>query len=508
MVDLLQTTDGKVVIKHGGDGMSSPENVDRSLELSRNEKIVAIITSACGSCPPKYTIKETNILEDIGKGNFERIDEVAEMRADNFAPHLVMHESEIAKKRDEIIKSTRTELTTIKELKGKLPETQFRDLLMGNGERKDSPLYAAALELRVGKGKVEYVDDIIWTTGEFQNAGILRISESKTRKRIDTNSGIKYVIPGYIGRTLKGEETTLGRNTSDLTGMFIAYVLGKSNSPVKLYITYKKEDGIKRVDPKIDSISEIIKRMTVRELRNLSGLGDYALHPKVAQYLSDSNVIMNIRSFLPGSSVGTYVEKERIISANEIFTGLVASKIYYVYVKKPGLNEMKGVMRRMLRIMERKYLINTEQYPGSMDEQAIIFKLTGTQLDEVGSLDNLVYDIKKVAGEKAEVYVEQHSSSLIAAGQALGEPRNHDIGSEIAILLNALGIGVGFEIKSKDKDYYIYEIPTDKALIAVKSINQVYLKDKLRPFPEGYLSNLRKIYEQKGMPFPFGNVLN
>ena len=78
----------------------------------------------------------------------------------------------------------------------------------------------------------EYIDDVIVTNENFGNATPImnatyhftniKIEQSLSRNKIP-------IIPGFIGKTINGETTTLGRGGSDLSATIIGQCIEASD---------------------------------------------------------------------------------------------------------------------------------------------------------------------------------------------------------------------------------------------------------------------------------------
>jgi aspartate kinase len=95
--------------------------------------------------------------------------------------------------------------------------------------------------------------------------------------------GIVPVIAGFVGRTMDGKITTLGRGGSDTTAFIIAEAL---NADEVVLVT--DADGIMSGDPKIVSNSKWLSEIDVSTLVGLADSGAKFIHSKALKYKPQS----------------------------------------------------------------------------------------------------------------------------------------------------------------------------------------------------------------------------
>lgn len=115
--------------------------------------------------------------------------------------------------------------------------------------------------------------------------------------------GIVPVAPGFIGRTITGFVTTLGRNGSD----YSATVIGAALDCTEVSI-YTDVDGVLTADPRLVSNARLLTSLTYAEAARLSWFGAKVLHPRTLIPIAPRNIPVRVRnSFRPhirGTVVG------------------------------------------------------------------------------------------------------------------------------------------------------------------------------------------------------------
>jgi aspartate kinase len=167
---------------------------------------------------------------------------------------------------------------------GKLEKRELDDIL-SMGERTSVRIFAAAL--RTSGVKSCYLDPLddkwpIITDAAFSNANpLLEECEKRIRKCVlpIVEKGIVPVIAGFVGRTMDGKITTLGRGGSDTTAFILAEALKADEVAL-----VTDADGIMSGDPKIVSIPKRLSEIDVSTLVGLADSGAKFIHSKALKY--------------------------------------------------------------------------------------------------------------------------------------------------------------------------------------------------------------------------------
>jgi aspartate kinase len=187
-------------------------------------------------------------------------------------------------------KTTDLLLETIKEAVNckKMACSADVDDILAMGERTSARIFSAAL--KANGVKCRYFDpaDPDWpiiTSDVPMNADpILEICEEKICKHVLPllNEGVVVVVPGFVGKTLDGKITTMGRGGSDITAFVLARAL-----KAKQVILVTDVDGIMTADPKLVKSARKIHQIDVNSLIGLAGSSQKFLQKKALKYKED-----------------------------------------------------------------------------------------------------------------------------------------------------------------------------------------------------------------------------
>ena len=110
------------------------------------------------------------------------------------------------------------------------------------------------------------------------------------------------VLGGFIGSTLDGEPTTLGRGGSDFSAAIIGAALCASRIEI-----WTDVDGIMTADPKLCSDARMIRRMTFDEAEELARCGAKVLHPATLAPARRENIPVLVLNSRRPESEGTEI---------------------------------------------------------------------------------------------------------------------------------------------------------------------------------------------------------
>jgi aspartate kinase len=162
--------------------------------------------------------------------------------------------------------------------------------------------------LRKSGLKVEWIDirDNLVTDERHRDANILW-SESSTRITavFDFKRFPVYVTQGFIGGTVAGLSTTLGREGSDFTAAVLANILD-----AECVVVWKDVPGVLNADPKWMTDARKLEEMSYREAVEMTFSGAKVIHPKTIKPLHNKNIPLYVKSFLAPEGNGTLVTAE------------------------------------------------------------------------------------------------------------------------------------------------------------------------------------------------------
>ncbi len=130
-------------------------------------------------------------------------------------------------------------------------------------------------------------------------------STNRLRSIFDFRKERIYVTQGFIGGTVAGDTTTLGREGSDYTAAIIANMLD-----AECVVVWKDVPGILNADPKWLPDATKLDEISYKEAVEMSFSGAKVIHPKTIKPLHNKNIPLHVRSFLVPEEKGTVIKAD------------------------------------------------------------------------------------------------------------------------------------------------------------------------------------------------------
>lgn len=184
------------------------------------------------------------------------------------------------------------------------------DAIIGVGERLAARIVAALLRQNNLRGVAIDATDLIITDNVYGNA---TPNLELTRERITSlltpmlDRKIIPVITGFIGSTIAGKPTTLGRGGSDYT----ASVLSVCIDADEVWI-WTDVDGMMTADPREVSTAAVIPSLSYDEVAELAYFGARILHARMIGPLRERQIPLRIRNVFKPQAAGTLVNEQSI----------------------------------------------------------------------------------------------------------------------------------------------------------------------------------------------------
>jgi aspartate kinase len=186
------------------------------------------------------------------------------------------------------------------------------DDILSMGERTSARIFRAALKSQGIDCRYFDPTDSDWPIITDDSYGKAQPILSECRDRIEKNivplwtNGVMPVIPGFVGKTLDGRITTIGRGGSDTTAFILAEAL---NADQIVLVT--DVPGIMTADPKLVKNPRILPTIRAESLAGLADSGAKFMHKRALRFKPKSIDVRVIAS-TPGrlDIRGTVVKDE------------------------------------------------------------------------------------------------------------------------------------------------------------------------------------------------------
>ncbi len=238
-----------------------------------------------------------------------------------------------------------------------------------HGEYLNARLMTAVLNHEGIKAKFLSPRDVgLIVTGEPNNA-LVNPETYLNLRHVKLGKKERIVFPGFFGISPSGNIATFSRGGSDITGAILARGFGAD-----LYENFTDVDAIFSADPRIVKHPRPIKKMTYREMRELSYAGFSVFHDEALIPAIQSQIPVNVRNTNAPEKEGTWILPEANFKPQRVITGIAGGTNFCaLYLHKYLLNQMPGFTLRILQVLQR-HNISYEHMPSGIDDITIIFK--------------------------------------------------------------------------------------------------------------------------------------
>ena len=244
------------------------------------------------------------------------------------------------------------------------------DVVAGMGERLAAPLLAAVLRARGLPAEAVDAADLIVTDNNFGAAEpLMDASRQKTRERLLPllAKGILPVCTGYVGATVEGIPTTLGRGGSDYSAAILGACLDASEVQI-----WTDVDGILTADPRVVPQARTLPELSYGEAAELSYFGAKVLHPKTILPAIEQGIALRVLNTFNPTHPGTRVVKDARPTDGTVKAVSAIKGLCMIAVEGRGMIGVPGIAARTFAAVARQKA-NVLMISQASSEQSICF---------------------------------------------------------------------------------------------------------------------------------------
>jgi aspartate kinase len=180
------------------------------------------------------------------------------------------------------------------------------DQVVSYGEIWSTIIVEAFLKLSGLNTRWIDIRESLITDDRFRDANVMwSESSSRIREVFDFKMNRIYVTQGFIGGTVAGKTTTLGREGSDYTAAILANILDAER-----VVVWKDVPGILNADPKWLPEAVKLTEISYKEAVEMTFSGAKVIHPKTIKPLHNKNIPLHVRSFIFPEEEGTIISAD------------------------------------------------------------------------------------------------------------------------------------------------------------------------------------------------------
>ena len=465
-----------IVMKFGGTSVGSAERIAQAAQLACASADaghqVVVVTSAMN--------RVTNTLIDTAKEAstgrwdplvreqlFERHRTCAEtlIGADSAARGLVL---DALNRRLDRFEKLCFGLSMVHELTPRL-----LDAISGTGEMLAAPLVAAAIAARGRKSEAVDATDLIVTTDQFGGAEPLM---DETRVKMQARlaplltGGAIPVVTGFIGATVDGVLTTLGRGGSD----YSASIVGAALDADEIWI-WTDVDGVMTANPSEVPAARTLPEISYSEASELAYYGAKVLHYKTILPAFRQRIPVRILNSFNPAHPGTRVSVEGDASALGVKAVTSIRDVSLIAISGTGMQGIPGIVAKAFEVVAEQQA-NVLMISQASSENNICFVINSSEAPRVVKALRSSLELELSRGHIEEI-AEQPAAVVAAVGDRMrGTP---GIAATVFGALGAAGINVIAISQGSSERNISLVVGERDAAPAVKALHEAFHLDRL-----------------------------
>jgi len=435
-----------IVMKFGGTSVGDAERIRTVCDLTRAalaRRPVVVVSAHAGV---------TNLLFELGRRAVEtgEVDTTAlERRHFEILDALSLPRETVAAELAEL----KTLLGGVAMLRELTPRSQ--DHIASFGERTSAKTVAAAMRARglVATALTAW-DAGLTTDAKFGAARPLPSSEAVMRERLAGFEGVP-VVTGYIGRTERGEVTTLGRGGSDYSGAIFGAALGAEEIQI-----WTDVDGVLTTDPKIVRTARVLDEVSYEEASELSFFGAKVIHPATMLPAVEKGIPIRVLNTFNPSAKGTLIAARSGRSREVVKCIAHRRGVRVVNIASGRMLGAHGFIRSLGEVFDR--------YEIALDMMATSEVSVSVTIDAKVDAARALEELRRFAR------VEEESGRAIICIVGDGLRETPGIAAKALTALARAGVNVLMISQGASRVNLGLVVPEEAALLAVKTLHDEF----------------------------------
>jgi len=448
----------KVVSKFGGTSMADATCQLRSAQVAHQQKSSLVVVSAASGV--------TNQLLELGRkaeaGAWSEAEGLLETLRSR---HLqIADDLKIEAPTQDQLQKLFVEMESLAKGIYLLRDGSARalDTLVSLGERMSSVLFVQAMRIikrdHGSSQEVEWVDarEFIKTDDQFGKARPdLQTLSEKCEQGLPLSPDRVYVTQGFIGSTLEGQTTTLGRGGSDYSAALFAY--GTNADILEIWTDVP---GIATTDPRLHSKATPLAEISFQEASELATFGAKVLHPATLAPAMKKNIPVFVGSSFEAQQRGTWVRRD--VENYPLVRALALRKNQVlVTLSTPEMLHTHGFLFRIFKVFN--------------DHRISIDAITTSEISVAMTLDDSTLLNKKLIEELSQ-FAEVQVESRLSLISLIGNNINHTPGLAQKIFSALDGINVRMTCHGASRHNFCFLVDESYGPTAIQRLHKAFIE--------------------------------
>lgn len=344
-----------IVMKFGGTSVADADAIRAVIEIvrdraDREEPLVVVVSAMARVTDALIAASEAargGHLDDVERRvaalQRRHVEVIAELFAacPNAAPHL---SRDVAAECGEL----RGVLTSVAILRELTP--RGADRVAAAGELMSSRIVAAALQAAGVPARWVDARRTLVTDGRSPALPLATESRLAATRAIAPAliAGEVAVMGGFIGATVDGITTTLGRGGSDLS----AAVIGAALDAREIQI-WTDVDGMLTADPRVVAGAQLVPELSFEEASELAYFGAKVLHPSTILPAVEQDIPVRILNTMRPAQPGTVITSRPALDGRPLAAIACKRNVTVVDLTSTRMLLAHGFLRRVFEVFER-----------------------------------------------------------------------------------------------------------------------------------------------------------
>jgi aspartate kinase len=347
------------------------------------------------------------------------------------------------------------------------------DAISGTGEMLTAPLLSAAIAARGRPSQPLDATELIVTTDQFGSAEpLMDETRAKTgaRLRPAIARGEIPVVTGFIGATLDGVITTLGRGGSD----YSASIVGAAIDADEVWI-WTDVDGVMTANPSEVPEARTLAEISYSEASELAYYGAKVLHYKTILPAFRQRIPVRILNSFNPAHPGTRVTVEGDPAARGVKAVTSIRGVILVAISGTGMQGIPGIAAKTFDEVAAQQA-NVLMISQASSENNICFVIGAAEAPRVVAALKRALEVELMRGHIEEIAAEQQVAIVAAVGDRMrGTP---GIAATVFGALGNAGINViAISQGSSERNISLVVMERDAAA-AVRAIHRAFQLEK------------------------------
>ncbi|HMB80551.1 MAG TPA: aspartate kinase, partial [Vicinamibacterales bacterium] len=343
------------------------------------------------------------------------------------------------------------------------------------GERLSAFIVAAYLDRTHAAAFVDARDFLV-TDDQFTHATVLfpatnRRTRAYFSRLFRRSKQIVPIVTGFIGATIDGQTTTIGRNGSDYSAAIVGAAVGASVIEI-----WTDVDGVLSADPRVVPSAFVLPQMTYEEAMELSYFGAKVLHSAtIAPAVAKRIPILIKNTFNPGAP-GTLISR-KAVDDGKLAKGITSvGDLALLTLRGPGMVGVPGVAGRVFGTLASKG-VNVVLISQASSEHTICFSVRSADTARAVEAIRLEFQFEFHA-QSLQVDVRSDQAILAVVGEGMkGRP---GVAGKVFDSLGRQNINISAIAQGASERNISCVIDASQQVRALNAIHQGFFETKKR----------------------------